>query len=124
MIEELTRLMALSLGEPIPAYSRREQTSYRYVLAATSTFHIRAATKMYINCFYHHYSHIYQPVVDSLIHVAKHLEDKEKRYDLLCRSLKLFVQQGIEAKRASERADASSTHKVNNQSLEDHTDLT
>ena len=57
-------------------------------------------------------SHIYQPVVDSLIHVAKHLEDKEKRYDLLCRSLKLFVQQGIEAKRASERAEAPSTHKV------------
>lgn len=30
MVGELTRLMALSLGEPIPAYSRREQTSYRY----------------------------------------------------------------------------------------------
>ena len=29
IIEELTRLMGLSLGEPIPAYSRREQTSYR-----------------------------------------------------------------------------------------------
>lgn len=51
-------------------------------------------------------------MVDSLIHVAEHLDDSEKRYDLLCRSLKLFVQQGIEAKRASERADASSTHKV------------
>ena len=62
--------------------------------------------------FYCYCSHIYQPVVDSLIHVAEHLEDKEKRYDLLCRSLKLFVQQGIEAKRASERAEAPSTHKV------------
>ena len=30
MVGELTRLMGLSLGEPIPAYSRREQTSYRY----------------------------------------------------------------------------------------------
>jgi hypothetical protein len=30
VVGELTRLMALSLGEPIPAYSRREQTSYRY----------------------------------------------------------------------------------------------
>ena len=31
VVEELTRLMGLSLGEPIPAYSRREQTSYRYM---------------------------------------------------------------------------------------------
>lgn len=62
-------------------------------------------------------SHIYQPVVDSLIHVAKHLQVNEKRYELLCLSLKLFVQQGIEAKRASERADASSTHKVKSLSL-------
>ena len=56
-----------------------------------------------------------------MIHVAKHLEDKEKRYDLLCRSLKLFVQQGIEAKRASERAEAPSTHKVNNLLITNHT---
>ena len=42
VVEELTRLMGLSLGEPIPAYSRREQTSYRYIHAGASK---RTATK-------------------------------------------------------------------------------
>ena len=58
------------------------------------------------------FSHIYQPVVDSLVHVATHLKDKQQRYELLDMSLQLFVQQGIEARRASERADATSSHKV------------
>ncbi len=53
------------------------------------------------------YSHIYQPVVDSLVHVATHLEDKQQRFELLDMSMQLFVQQGIEARRASEVATFS-----------------
>lgn len=57
-------------------------------------------------------SHIYTTVVDSLVHVANHLKGKQERYELLDMSLQLFVQQGNEARRASERADATSSHKV------------
>ena len=53
------------------------------------------------------YSHIYQPVVDSLVHVATHLKDKQQRFELLDMSMQLFVQQGIEARRASEVATFS-----------------
>ena len=53
------------------------------------------------------HSHIYQPVVDSLLHVAQHLEDREQRYELMMKALQVFVQQGIEAKRAGEKAHTS-----------------
>jgi len=56
------------------------------------------------------FSHIYQPVVDSLSYVAQELTDSEARQELTLKSLQLFVQQGIEAKRASDKADI--THKV------------
>ena len=59
-----------------------------------------------------HASHIYQSVVDSLVHVARHLQDGEQRYELMMKALQVFVQQGIEAKRASEKADVQTTHKV------------
>ena len=55
-------------------------------------------------------SHIYQPVVDSLLYVANKLKDCEARRELMLKSLQLFVQQGIAAKKASDKADA--THKV------------
>lgn len=57
-------------------------------------------------------SHIYQSVVDSLVHVARHLQDREQRYELMMKALQVFVQQGVEAKRASEKADVHSSHKV------------
>lgn len=50
--------------------------------------------------------------MNSLLHVAQHLQDTEQRYELMLKAMQLFVQQGIEAKRASERADAQSSHKV------------
>ena len=56
------------------------------------------------------FSHVYQPVVDSLVHLATHLEDRQQRFELLDQSMQLFVQQGIEAHRASEAA--TSSHKV------------
>ena len=39
-------------------------------------------------------------MVDSLVHVARHLQDGEQRYELMMKALQVFVQQGIEAKRA------------------------
>ena len=66
---------------------------------------------MYVYCL-SHASHIYQSVVDSLVHVARHLQDGEQRYELMMKALQVFVQQGIEAKRASEKADVQTTHKV------------
>ncbi len=68
----------------------------RYCMSAVHTLSLR--------------SHIYQPVVNSLVYVANHLEDKEEGLKLMRKSLQLFVQQGIEAKKASDKADA--THKV------------
>ena len=59
-----------------------------------------------------HASHIYQSVVDSLVHVARHLQDGEQRYELMMKALQVFAQQGIEAKRAGEKADVLTTHKV------------
>ena len=56
------------------------------------------------------FSHIYQPMVNSLVYVANHLRENEERQELMLKSLQLFVQQGIEANKASDRADA--THKV------------
>lgn len=53
---------------------------------------------------------MYQPVVNSLVYVAKHLQDQEESRKLMFKSLQLFVQQGIDAKKASDKADAS--HKV------------
>ena len=55
-------------------------------------------------------SHIYQSVVDSLVHVARHLQDGDQRYELMMKALQVFVQQGIEAKRA---------HKVRCWSMDD-----
>ena len=46
------------------------------------------------------------------MHVARHLQDGEQRYELMMKALQVFVQQGIEAKRASEKADVQTTHKV------------
>ena len=57
-------------------------------------------------------SHIYQPVMNSLTHVASHLDNDGKRRDLLMKTLQIFVQQGIEAHRASERNEAQFSHKV------------
>ena len=60
-------------------------------------------------------------MVDALLHVAKHLSGVEQRHDLMLRALQLFVQQGIEAKKASDRADAPSSHKVGDRALvEEH----
>ena len=55
--------------------------------------------------------------MDSLVHVARHMRDAEQRCELLLRTLQLFVQLGVEAKRASERADAQSTHKATSSSF-------
>lgn len=44
------------------------------------------------------------------MYVANQLQDKEECEKLLFKSLQLFVQQGIDAKKGSDRADA--THKV------------
>jgi len=52
-------------------------------------------------------SHIYQSVVDSLVHVARHLQDGEQRYELMMKALQVFVQQGIEAKRAIKATSSS-----------------
>lgn len=60
-------------------------------------------------------SHIYQPVLNSLVYMAKHMEDQEERQKLLVKTLQLFVQQGIEAKKASDKADAS--HKATSSSF-------
>lgn len=60
------------------------------------------------------YSHIFQPVVNSLVYVASHLQDKEECQKLMLKSLKLFVQQGIDAKKAS---DKDVTHKVRGKAL-------
>ena len=49
-------------------------------------------------------------MVNSLVYMANHLQESEERQELMLKSLQLFVQQGIEAKKASDRADA--THKV------------
>lgn len=46
------------------------------------------------------------------MHVARHLQDREQRYELMMKALQVFVQQGVEAKRASEKADVHSSHKV------------
>ena len=51
-------------------------------------------------------------MIDSLVHVATNMEDNEKRYELMLKSLQLFVQQGIEAKKASERAEVFGSQKV------------
>ena len=56
--------------------------------------------------------HIFQPLLTCLEHVSSHMEDQGQRYELLLKALKLFVQQGVEAKRASERSEDPSTVKV------------
>lgn len=56
--------------------------------------------------------HIFQPLLTCLEHVSSHMEDPGQRYELLLKALKLFVQQGVEAKRASERSEDPSTVKV------------
>ena len=48
--------------------------------------------------------------MESLTYVARHLDDQEQRHELLLKTLQLFIQQGIGAKRASDSAQSS--HKV------------
>ena len=55
-------------------------------------------------------SHIYQPMMDSLSFLARYLGNGDQRKELLLRSLQLFIQQGIRAKKASDSAQSS--HKV------------
>ena len=136
-MEVLSRLMTRSLGE---TYQTKRE-SVRYVTdddfgwGVNLSFWIFLVKKiafsehwfqLYIRikpplqllyCTVHLYcpfnaSHIYQSVVDSLVHVARHLQDGEQRYELMMKALQVFVQQGIEAKRASEKADVQTTHKV------------
>ena len=53
------------------------------------------------------------------MHVATTLKDVEQCYELMLKSLQLFVRQGIEARKASERAEALSSHKVCSRGLQD-----
>eukprot|EP00731_Ephydatia_muelleri_P032330 Em0023g837a len=61
--------------------------------------------------------HIFQPLLTCLEHVSSHMEDPGQRYELLLKALKLFVQQGVEAKRASERSEDPSTVKATSSSF-------
>lgn len=49
-------------------------------------------------------------MVDSLTFLARNLDNSEQRIELLLKTLQLFIQQGIAAKRASDSAQSS--HKV------------
>ena len=49
-------------------------------------------------------------MMESLTYVARHLDDSDQRQDLLLKTLQLFIQQGIAAKRASDTTQGS--HKV------------
>ncbi len=85
----------------------------KYIALVLAQISILYPTKLYMSNLRYppppspSYSHIYQPVVDSLVHVATHLKDKQQRFELLDMSMQLFVQQGIEARRASEVATFS-----------------
>ena len=54
-------------------------------------------------------------MVNSLVYVAHHLKDQKEGEKLMRKSLQLFIQQGIEAKKASDKADA--THKATSSSF-------
>lgn len=49
-------------------------------------------------------------MMESLTFIARYLDDTEQRRDLLLKTLQLFIQQGITAKRAIDTAQSS--HKV------------
>ncbi len=56
-------------------------------------------------------------MVDALLHVAPHLTDTDQRMELITRSLQLFVQLGIDSKRASEKVELLSSHKATSSSF-------
>ena len=62
-------------------------------------------------------SHVFQHVMDALVHVAEHLEGEELRSEFLQRVLQSFIQQGIEGKRASERKEALYALKISSSSF-------
>lgn len=97
--------MEFSLGELAPTKDKKNSYKLRFTKLS--------AQPVLTVCYF--CSHIYQPVVNSLVYVAKHLESKEESQKLMLKSLQLFVQQGIEAKKASDKADAS--HKVSEPEL-------
>ena len=114
-LEVLGRLMNQSLGE---TYPNKETTKYGYVLYVIHlAFFILPS---YLSLIMYAYNlapppspqcrHIYQPMMESLIFVARHLDDTDRRRDLLLKTLQLFIQQGIVAKSASDTAQSS--HKV------------
>ena len=49
-------------------------------------------------------------MMDSLTFIARYLDNTDQRRDLLLKTLQLFIQQGITAKKASDTAQSS--HKV------------
>lgn len=62
-------------------------------------------------------SHVFNHVMDALVHVAAHLTGEELRLDFLQHVLQSFVQQGIDGKRALDRKEALSALKISSSSF-------
>jgi len=88
--------------------SQCETTVYEEILKMFSIFTIDASSSFYSNApTQNTFRHISGAVVNALGNIATHIKGEELMNDLLVRLLELFVQLGLEGKRAAEKSPAT-----------------
>lgn len=83
-----------------------QETAYDEILKMFSVFTIKASSSAYAQPE-NEFRHLSGAVINALENIAMHVKGEETMTDLLVRLLELFIQLGLEGKRAAEKSPAT-----------------